>query len=323
MKAVLHIKYGPTEILKVAEVEIPTAKDGELLIRVHASTVNRTDVARLRAKPFIMRFFSGLIKPTKKTLGTDFAGEVVQIGKEVKSYVVGDRIFGFNDLGLKSHAEYLTISEKDAIALIPEKTTYKEAAASIEGAHYAINVINKVKLKEGDKILVNGATGAIGSAAIQLLTNKDYLITAVCGTKHIEQVKSLGVNEVIDFQKSDFTSLGVKYDYIFDMVGKNSFSNCRKVLEPKGVYISSEPGSYGANIFYSLFTPLSMGKKVKFPVPYKKEISVSIIQNMLQQKTFKPMMDREYPLEDIVEAFNYVESGQKIGNVLLKINSTD
>jgi len=323
MKAVIHSKYGPPEVLKVAEIETPIPKSGEMLIRIHAATVNRTDTATLRGKPLLMRLYSGLVKPNKRSLGTDFAGEVVQIGKDVKTQKVGDRVFGFDDQGLKSHAEYMTFPEKEAVALIPEKTSYKEAVASIEGAHYAINAINKVKLKEGDKILVNGVTGAIGYAAIQLLLNKGYHLTAVCGTENIELIKSLGVEEVVDYKLTDFTKLGKKYNYVFDLVGKNSFWNCRKVLEPRGIYISSELGKFGANIFYTLFTPIFMGKKVRFPYPSKRLASVLIIQKMLEQKTFKPLIDREYTMENIVEAFKYVESGNKVGNVILRIQSGD
>jgi len=323
MKAVLHATYGPPDLLRIEEIEIPVVKPNEVLIKVHACTVNRTDTAGLRGKPLIMRLYSGLINPKKRSLGTDFAGEIIQIGSEVNSYNIGDRVFGFNDMGVQSHAEYLSFPENGAIALIPDDTSYQDAAASIEGAHYAINVINKVKLKKGDKILVNGASGAIGSAATQLLLKKEHHITAVCGTENVALINSLGVDEVIDYKLNDFTTLGKKYNYIFDLVGKNSFWNCRKVLESKGVYISSELGKYNANIFHSLFTPFLFGKKVKFPFPSKIQDSLSIIKKMLGMKTFKPIIDREYPIEEIVEAFKYVESGNKTGNVILQIQSNE
>jgi NADPH:quinone reductase-like Zn-dependent oxidoreductase len=196
----------------------------------------------LKAKPFIMRFFTGLLKPKKPILGTDFAGKIEAVGKDVTSLKVGDKVFGFNDSGLSSHAEYMTISEDKGITIIPSKTTYEEAAASMEGAHSAYNIINKVNLKTGQKVLVNGASGAIGSAAVQLLKYFGANVTAVCNTKNLELVKSIGADTAIDYTKENFTKSPEKYNYIFDTVGKSSFAKCKPLLEPGGVYISSELG---------------------------------------------------------------------------------
>ncbi|MDY6966867.1 MAG: NAD(P)-dependent alcohol dehydrogenase, partial [Halobacteriota archaeon] len=205
MKAIVCKKYGSTEVLQLKEVEKPTPKDNEVLIKIHATTVNRTDCALLRAKPFISRFFTGIFKPNKKVPGTEFAGIIESVGKNVSSFEVGDRVFGFDDKGFGSHAEYKTIAEDQSIAKIPEDLTYEEAAPSTEGAHYALNFINKVKLESRQKVMVNGATGAIGSAAVQLMKYYNVDVTATCRTKDIELVKSLGASKVIDYTKEDFT----------------------------------------------------------------------------------------------------------------------
>ena len=204
MKAIVYTKYGPPDVLQLKEVEKPVPKDYEILLKVHATTVNRTDCATIRAKPFFMRIVTGLFKPKKPIPGTEFAGEIEAVGKSVSSLKVGDKVFGFDDQGTESHAQYLTI-EEDKVITIPENISYEQAAASSEGAHYAYNFINKVDLRKGQNVLVNGATGAIGSAAVQLLKYFEVNVTAVCATKNIELVKSLGANKIIDYTKDDFT----------------------------------------------------------------------------------------------------------------------
>ncbi len=241
MKAIIYTKYGPPDVLQLKEIEKPTPKDNEMLIKVYATTVNRTDCATIRAIPFFARLVTGLFKPKKQIPGTEFAGEIEAAGKNVMSHKVGDQVFGFDDSGSGAHAQYMTISEDKAIT-IPKNITYEQAAASTEGAHYAYNFIKKVNIKSGQKILVNGATGAIGSAAVQLLKYFGVNVTAVCNTKNIELVKSLGASKVIDYTKEDFTKDGQKYNFVFDTVGKSSFFKCRKLLQPGGVYISSDLG---------------------------------------------------------------------------------
>lgn len=221
MKAIIYTKYGSPDVLQLKEVEKPIPQDNEVLIKVHATTVNRTDCATVRAKPFFMRIVTGLFKPKKQIPGTEFAGEIEAVGKSISSLKVGDRVFGFDDEGLESYAQYMTIKE-DKVITIPKNISYKQAAPSFEGAHYAYNFINKVELKKGQNVLVNGATGAIGSAAVQLLKYFDINVTAVCATKNIELVKSLGANKVIDYTKDDFTKDEQKYDFVFDTVGKSS-----------------------------------------------------------------------------------------------------
>ncbi len=323
MKAIVCSKYGPPDVLQLKEVEKPFPKDNEVLIKIYATTVNRTDCATLRAKPFFARFFTGLFKPKNSILGTEFAGKIEAIGKNVSSFKPGDKVFGFSENGYGCHAQYMRISEDKALAKIPKDLTYKQAAASSEGAWYAYNFINKVKIKPGQKVLVNGATGGIGSAAVQLSKYFGAEITGVCQGKDFELVKSLGTKYLIDYLKEDFTKSDKKYNYIFDTVGKSSFGKCKLLLEPDGVYISSELGSGSQNIFLALLTPILRGKKVKFPLPKDCKGTILLIKKLIEKGKFKAVIDREYPFEQIVKAFKYVESGQKVGNVVITVEHND
>jgi len=324
MKALVYTKYGPPEVLQLKEVEKPGPKDNEILIKVHATTVNRTDCATIRAKPFFMRIVTGLFKPENNITGTEFAGDIEATGKNVSSFKVGDKVFGFNDMGSGSHAQYMTIIE-DNVVTMPEKITYEQAASSSEGAHYAYNFINKVNLEKGQNVLVNGATGAIGSAAVQLLKYFNINVTAVCNTENIELVKSLGANKIIDYKKDDFTKDDQKYNFVFDTVGKSSFLKCFHLLQPGGIYISSDLGYMSQNLLLPLITPILKpllgNKKTVFPVPLDIPGSMHLIKKLMQQGLFKPVIDRVYPLEQIIEAFKYVEKGQKTGNVVIAMTS--
>ncbi|MBP6184269.1 MAG: NAD(P)-dependent alcohol dehydrogenase [Saprospiraceae bacterium] len=317
MIASIYENYGSQEVLQVKKAPMPVPKDNELLIRVRATTVNRTDCAMLRAKPFIMRFFTGLFKPKKPTLGTDFAGEIEAVGKDVKTFKVGDRVFGLDDNGLQSQAQYMTIAEDKAITLMPANLTFAKAAASMEGAHYAYNFLNKLSLAPGQKVLVNGATGAIGSAAVQFLVYQGIDVTAVCNTENLDLVKKLGASKVIDYNRVDFTLMGGEYDAIFDAVGKSSFGKCKPLLQPGGIYVSSELGEMIQNPLLALTTPLTGGKKVIFPIPYDCKRSLLFIKDRLEDNTFNPVIDRSYKLDHIAEAYKYVLRGEKIGNVVI------
>lgn len=319
MKAAVNTQYGPPHVISIHQVAKPVPKNNELLVRVIASTVNRTDCAILRAKPPIMRLFTGLTKPGKIIPGTDFAGIVEAVGKRVKYFEPGHRVFGFDDSGLRSKAGYLTISYKKAVSIIPENVSYWQAVAGIEGAHYAYNFINKIDLKPYDRVLVNGATGAIGSALVQLLNHFEADVTAVGNSKNVPLLRSLGAKNVIDYQREDFTTGNQKYSFILDAVGKCSFSKCKNVLEKGGVYMSSEMGFMGQNLFYSIFSFLTGDKKVKFPFPAKPKRSLELIRKLMKAGKFNPVIERIYRLEDIVKAYQYVETGEKTGNVLVKI----
>ncbi len=319
MKAIIYTHYGPPEVVKLMEVPKPSPKDNELLVKNYASTVNRTDAGFRSANYFISRFWTGLFRPKHQILGCEFSGIIEEIGKDVKTFKVGDRVFGFNDKTCGGHGEYLTIAETDAVAIIPEEMNYYEAAAITEGAHYALVDIRAANVEKGQNVLVYGATGAIGSAAVQILKHLGARVTAVCNTKNCDLVKSLGADVVIDFQTQDFTQTVEQYHFIFDSVGKSSFGICKKLLTERGIYISTELGKNSENVFLALTTSKFSKKKVLFPIPSISKQDVLFLKELVEQGEFKPVIDRYYQLDQIVEAYHYVESGQKIGNVIIKI----
>ena len=321
MKAALHFNYGPPEVVQVMDIPKPEPKENELLIKVFATTVNRTDCGFRSAEYFVSRFFSGLFKPNNKILGSDFAGVVEATGKSVTAFKIGDKVFGFNDVTFGGHAEYLVIKETASIATIPEGVSFETAAAITEGSHYALCDIRAAKVKSGDDVLVYGATGAIGSAAVQLLKHFKANVTAVCNTKNVGLVKSLGADGVIDYQTEDFTKTTQQFDFIFDAVGKSSFAQCKPLLKPIGIYISTEPGKNGDNIWKALLTPLTGGKRVLFPLPTISKSDVEFLKQLVENGEFKPVLDKHYSLDQIVEAHRYVESQQKTGNVIIVVNS--
>lgn len=323
MKAAFRTQYGPPEVLSVRELPKPVPAADEILVQVAATTVNRTDWGVLTANYFVMRFFTGLWHPTLKTTGTDFSGRVEAVGRAVRQFRPGDRVMGFNDNGLASHAEYLAINARQPIVHIPEHISYTQAAASMEGAHYALNFINKVRLEAGQKVMLNGATGAIGSAALQLLKHRGIYVAATCRTEHIELMRRLGADRVIDYTQTDFTQDTDRYDFVFDAVGKSRFGRCRQLLVDQGVYISSELGPNGENPFLAMFTPLLGGKVVRFPLPVDIKASLRYILPLLRDGHFRPLIDRTYALEDIREAFRYMASEQKVGNVLITFPAVD
>lgn len=317
MKAAIHRTYGPPSVLHVEDTDKPIPGEGEILIKMKASTVNRTDCARLRAKPFIMRFFTGLFRPKKPIPGTEFSGQIETIGSEASSWKVGDRVYGFNDAGLQTHAEYLCISETENIGVIPEGVSFEQAASMTEGAHYAWNMVNKVDIQPGQQVLVNGASGAIGSAAVQILRHLGANVVGVTSTKNLELVTELGADRVIDYEQEDFTRENQQYQFIFDTVGKSSFSACKPLLLSGGVYISSELGRMAQNLWYALITASSKGKRVIFPVPSDVKASMEVVRKMIADNHYQSVIDRNYPLAEIREAFEYVETGQKTGNVVV------
>ncbi|WP_299536199.1 NAD(P)-dependent alcohol dehydrogenase [Ulvibacterium sp.] len=319
MKAAVRRSYGPPESIVIEDVEKPIPKDNEVLVRVKATTVNRTDCANLRAVPFVMRFVLGFRKPKKIILGTDFAGDVVAIGKDVKSFHIGDRVFGFDDIGVQSQAEYLVLPENGSLFPIPDSIGYKPAAAGLEGAHYAYTFVHKVSIQSGHSILINGATGAIGSALIQFVRQYNVHLTATCNTKNMELVKSLGADKIYDYTREDFTKDTEKYDFVFDAVGKSTFGKCRPMLKRGGVYISSELGPYAQNVGFALLTPILGKKKVIFPIPYPTPETIPYIMDRLTTKKFSPVIDREYPLQEISQAYTYVLTGEKTGNVIITL----
>ncbi|MDZ4758031.1 MAG: NAD(P)-dependent alcohol dehydrogenase [Bacteroidota bacterium] len=319
MRAIINTEYGPPEVVKLMEVDKPTPKDNEVLIKVYATTVNRTDCGFRSAEYFISRFFSGLLRPKNKTLGNEFAGEIDAIGRNVTLFKTGDKVFGYNDTKFGAHAEYMTMMEDEAITTMPSNLTYEEAAPITEGGHYALCDLRAAKIKSGQKILINGATGAIGSAAVQLARHFGASVTAVCNTQNIELIKSLGADVVIDYSKEDFTKINQTFDIVFDAVGKSSFGRCKPLLNKKGIYMSTELGKNSENIFLALITPLFGGKKVLFPIPTISKKDVVFLKELVENNKYKPVIDRRYTLEQIVEAYKFVETGQKTGNVVVTL----
>jgi NADPH:quinone reductase-like Zn-dependent oxidoreductase len=319
MKAAVQTRYGPPEVVRVSEVEKPTVNDNEMLVKVHATTVNRTDCGFRAAKPFIVRFFSGLRRPRATIMGTEFAGIVEAVGSKVTLFRVGDRVFGYDESSFGAHAEYKSIREDGFLETAPENLTYEEAAPSTEGSHYALSFIRKAKIQGGHDVLVNGATGAIGSAAVQIMKSLGAKVTAVCATESVELVRGLGADRVIDYLTEDFTKDTKTYDVILDAVGKSSFGRCKRLLKPGGIYLSSDLGPLSQNPPLALITPLFRGKRVMFPIPKQDREMVRHLKELLESGAFKPVIDRVYPLDQIVEAYRYVETGQKIGNVVISI----
>lgn len=321
MKAAVRYSYGPPSSIKITQVPKPLIKPGEIIIEVHASSVNRTDDGFLRAKPFITRFFSGLTKPRQLILGCEFAGKVVEAAEDVGEFAVGDRVFGFDDVRWGGHGEFKVISANKSVVKIPDNVSYEQAAVSTEGAHYALSYMQTIQKLGAKRVLIHGATGAIGSAAAQLFKDAGMYVVATSPTKQLELVRKLGADKVIDWQKTDFTACGEQFDVVFDAVGKSRFTACRKLLVPKGVYISTELGPFGQNPMLGILSPfykLVGAKRVLFPLPLNKKSLITYIAERLESGTFKPLIDRTYKLDEIADAYLYVESGQKIGNVVVK-----
>jgi NADPH:quinone reductase-like Zn-dependent oxidoreductase len=319
MRAAVRTRYGPPEVVQISEVTKPTAGDNEVLVKIHATTVNRTDCACRAARPFFMRFFTGIIRPRAAVLGNEFAGVVEAVGSSVTSFGAGDRVFGYNEGPFGAHAEYLSVPEDGSLAIMPANVTYREVAPSTEGAHYALAHIRAAKIHGGQDVLVYGATGAIGSASVQLLKSLGASVTAVCDTDRAELVRSLGADRVIDYTAGDFTRDGRKYDVVLDSVGKSSFRQCKRLLKPDGIYISSELGPLAQNPFLALTAPLLGGKKVMFPIPKHDQLMVRYLKELIESGEFRPVIDRTYQLNQIVDAYRYVETGQKTGNVVITL----
>ncbi len=319
MRAVTFTEYGSPDVLEFKEVDIPDIKDNEVLIKIYATTVNRTDCGFRSAQYFISRIITGIFKPKNPVAGSEFAGKVVEVGTDVRNYSIGDRVFGFEDVRSGAHAEYKAQDAEGSIAKIPDGFSYEEVAPAGEGATYAINYIRSAKITEGQKVLVYGASGAIGSASVQLLKNIGAEVTAVCGTKNINKIKTLGADTIIDYQKQDFTQINDRFDLVFDSVGKSYYGECKKLLKPAGKYCSSELGPWLQNPLLALWFAMTGSHRVIFPIPKINNETMQYIAKLLKNGTYKPLVDRTYSLDKIVEATKYVETGQKAGNVVIKL----
>lgn len=317
MRAVLYRRYGTPDVLHLEEVERPTPKKDEVLIKIHATTVNRTDCGFRGAGFFITRVFTGLLRPKQKILGMELAGEVVAIGADVIEFVVGDQIFGITTFG--AHAEYICLKESAALAKKPINATFEEAAAVCDGGILALAGLKYADLRKGRTILIYGASGSIGTAAVQLARCFDARITAVCNAKNLELVKSLGADEVIDYMQEDFTKSGHKYDVIFDAVGKHSFRRCRRSIKSGGIYIETDPGFLLHVPLLALLTRWIGRKKVVLLIPKYTKANVLFLKQLIETGKYRAVIDRRYPLERAVDATQYVETEQKTGNVVLTV----
>jgi NADPH:quinone reductase-like Zn-dependent oxidoreductase len=318
MRAVVHDKYGPPDVLRLEEVQRPVPKDDEVLVKIHATTVNRTDTALRAAQPFASRFITGLHRPKRKILGSELAGEVEAVGAAVTEFEVGDQVFGVNPWKFGTHAEFVCMRESASLAHKPAGMTFEEAAAVCDGAILALGCLRPAGLRKGTRILVHGASGSIGTAAVQLARYFDADVTAVCNTKNLETVRSLGADQVIDYTREDFTKNGRTYDVIFDAVGKRSFRQCKKSLNRGGFYLATD---LWQNLVLALWTSRIGDKRVVFPIPprYTKK-DVLFLKELIEAGKYRAVIDRCYPLEQVVDATRYVESAQKTGNVVLTVS---
>ncbi len=319
MRAVVHRRYGPPDVLHLEDVERPTPTDDQVLVAVHATTVNRTDCGFRKPEPFFVRLFGGLLRPKQPILGTEFAGEVEVVGAAVTEFAAGARVFGVNADVFGAHAEYVCVRQDAAIATMPAGVTFGEAAAVCDGAILALTYLRRVDLRAGSRIVVYGASGSIGTAAVQLARYFGAEVTAVCSTKNLDLVRSLGADTVIDYIQEDFTTNGRRYDVVFDAVGKLSFGRCRASLEPEGVYMSTDLGPLSQNPALALWTSRLGHQKVLFPLPKYTKQDVRFIKERMESGEYRGVIDRRYPLEQIVEATRYVETQQKTGNVVLTV----
>jgi NADPH:quinone reductase-like Zn-dependent oxidoreductase len=317
VRAVVHDRYGPPEVLRVQDVERPVPGDGEVLIRVRATTVNRTDCAVRAAKPFLWRLFKGLLRPKQRILGMELAGEVEAVGAGVRGFAVGDRVFGIKGSG--AYAEFTCMAEDAALARMPEGVSFEEAAAVCDGAIAALTCLRSARLRQGQRVMVYGASGATGTAAVQLAKAFGADVSAVCNTKNVELVRSLGAEPVFDYLREDFTRNGETYDAIVDAAGKHSFRRSRRSLKPGGTFVATDVGFLWHVPLLALLTRWLGDKRVTLSISRETKEDVLLMEELIETGKYRPVIERTYPLEDVVEATRYVETGQKTGNVVLSI----
>ena len=330
MKAIVYTKYGPPEVLELKEVEKPTPKDNEVLIRIYATPVNFGDITTRNFKKISPRKFSmplplwlpvrimfGFRKPRKKILGSEFAGEIEATGKDVKLFRKGDQVFAYRGMSMGANAEYLCMPEDGVVAIKPANMTYEEAAAVPYGGIMALSILKKVNIQNGQKVLINGASGGIGSLAVQLAKYYGAEVTGVCSTPRLELVKSLGANKVIDYTKEDFTKNGERYDLIFDILGKSSFSRCKSSLTQNGCYLLASFGM--RHLVQMLWTKIKGSKKVICALASEKSEDLIFLKELVEAGKIKSVIDRRFTLEQTAEAHRYVEAGLKKGHVVITV----
>jgi NADPH:quinone reductase-like Zn-dependent oxidoreductase len=318
MRAVVHDRYGPPDVLRVGDVERPLPEDNEALVRVHASTVTRADAMGVRSVDYrFTRLVTGIRRPRRTHFGSEFAGTVEEVGAAVTEFQVGDDVFGVEG---GANAEYVTVDESGVIAPKPTGLTYEEAAAIPDGSLLALTCLRPAGPPKGRRFLVYGAAGSVGTAAVQLLAHHfEADVTAVCDTKDVERVRSLGARDVIDRLREDFTKNGQTYDAIFDAVGKHSFRRCRRSLSPGGVYVTMDLGFMYHVPLAALATRFVGSRRAKLGIGRYTKEDLLVVKRLVEQGKYRPVIDRSYELDEIVEAVRYVEAGQKTGNVVLRV----
>jgi NADPH:quinone reductase-like Zn-dependent oxidoreductase len=314
MKAVVHDRYGPPEVLRLEDVERPVPGPGEVVVRVRATTVNQTDCHMRRARPLVWRLMLGLRRPRRRTLGMELAGEVAAVGDGVTQFEVGDRVFGITNFG--ANAEFIRLKESSALTRMPAGLPFEEAAAIFDGAFQGLAALRRANVGEGTRLVVYGASGSCGTAAVQLGRHLGAHVTAVCNTKNVELVRSLGADVVLDYTREDFAKDGETYDVILDAVGKQSFFHCRRALRPGGLYVATDRF---VNLVLLLWTRWFGKRRVVFGMPRLTKDNVHFVKELVESGRYRAVVDRTYPLEDVVEATRYVESWQKTGNVVLTV----
>jgi NADPH:quinone reductase-like Zn-dependent oxidoreductase len=319
MKAAVVTRYGPPDVVEIRDAPKPVPEPGEVLIRIHATTVNRTDYGELRPGP--LRLFYGLRRPKRMIFGMDFAGKVESVGAATTSFEPGDRVFGMC-LSRRNgaHAEYVCVPETGAIAVMPPDLRFDEAVVC-EGAFYANTGLRKFKVGAGHKILIYGASGAIGTAALQLAKSYGAEVTAVVATRHLALAKSLGADRAVDYTAEDFTRIGERFDFVFDAVGKASFFRCRKLLKPGGTFMATDVGPWLQNLPLALWSAIRRNNRVVIPVPARGSghAFVAFLKERMQTGQFRAVVDRKYPLDAIADAYRYVATKQKTGIVVIDV----
>ena len=317
MRAVVYDRYGPPDVLRLEDVDRPVPGEDQLLVRIHATTVNRTDCGFRSAEFFVTRFFTGVLRPKQRIPGMEFAGVIESVGGSVTGFELGDRVFGVTGAG--ANAEFACVRASGPVARVPAGMSLEDAAAATDGASLALACLRKAGSLNGKNLLVYGASGAVGTAAVQLGKHFGAHVTAVCNTKNVELVRSLGADEVIDYTRDDFTKNGKTYDVVFDAVGKHSFRRCRHSLKPGGTFTETDPGFMWHVPALSLLTRWVGDKKVALGITKYAKRDVELLKDLIEAGEYRPVVDRRYPLEDVVEAHRYVETGQKTGNVVLTV----
>jgi NADPH:quinone reductase-like Zn-dependent oxidoreductase len=315
MKAVVHDRYGPPEVLRIDDVPRPVPNEDEVLVKVHATSVTRTDCGFRAAEPFFARIFTGLLRPKRRIPGLELAGVIDEVGAAVTEFKVGDEVFGIRG---GANAEYVCVREAGVLAHKPADTSYEEAAAVCDGALLALSCL-KPSLAKEKSIVVYGASGSIGTAAVQLAKHFEAHVTAVCNTKNVELVRSLGADVVVDYEQEDFTKNGETYDVIFDAVGKHSFRRSRRSLNPGGIFITTDLGFMWHAPIVALATKWIGDKRGTIGIGRYRREDVLLLKELMEAGEYRAVIDRRYPLEHVVEATKYVETQQKSGNVVLTV----